>query len=200
MPYTTVAQASRFHLDPIKGSRFIADVIPVQTEAEAMEALERVRAELSDAGHHCWAFHLHTQQRARSSDDGEPGGSAGRPILAQIQGHGIEDVLVVVTRWFGGVKLGVGGLIRAYGGCAGKALDAAETQVAYRWMPACITHGYDDTASVESLVASDRVQRGEATYSEHVALQVSVRADHWAALEEQLIERTGGRARLSHPE
>ena len=97
----------------------------MQTEEAAFKALKEVQLEFSDARHHCWAFLLHEGERSRSSDDGEPGGSAGRPILAQLVGHELSDLMVVVTRYFGGTKLGVGGLIRAYGGCAGKGLDQA---------------------------------------------------------------------------
>ena len=124
--YQTVRASSVYQGDPVKGSKFIAVVYPLQSEMELTDRLENVRGQYPDANHHCWAFRVRENERSRSSDDGEPGGSAGRPILAQIVGHDVYDVLVVVIRYFGGTKLGVGGLIRAYGGAAGRALDRAE--------------------------------------------------------------------------
>ncbi len=97
------------------GSRFIAFVYPVETEAEVKEIVSALRKEYHDARHHCYAYRLGYQGDVfRASDDGEPSGSAGRPILGQIDSAGLSDVLVVVVRYFGGIKLGIPGLIRAY--------------------------------------------------------------------------------------
>jgi len=108
----------------IKKSRFLAVAGPIDGEAGAQAFLERERD--AAANHNCFAFKLGTIYR--SSDDGEPGGSAGRPILAAIEGQGLDHVVVLVTRHFGGVKLGVGGLVRAYGGTAAECLRTAPRQ------------------------------------------------------------------------
>ena len=109
------------------GSRFIALAYPVETEEEVREILAGLRKEYHDARHHCYAYRLGYQgDRFRSSDDGEPSGSAGRPILGQIDSLGLSDILVVVVRYFGGIKLGIPGLIRAYKTSTADALTRAE--------------------------------------------------------------------------
>jgi len=98
-----------------KGSKFIAFVYPVKTEAEIKIILENLRREYFDARHHCYAWVLGYDKSAyRTNDDGEPSGTAGRPIYGQIQSHDLTNVLVIVVRYFGGIKLGVSGLINAY--------------------------------------------------------------------------------------
>jgi uncharacterized YigZ family protein len=106
----------------IRKSKFVANAANVASEEAALEFLKRI----SDPGatHNCWAWRI--GQRYRFSDDGEPGGTAGKPILQAIDGQNIDNVMVVVTRWFGGIKLGAGGLMRAYGGCAAECLRQAE--------------------------------------------------------------------------
>ena len=107
-----------------KKSRFLGLVLPVTTEAEARAQLEAVKKREYDARHNCWAYVLHTGQK-RYSDDGEPQGTAGQPMLNVFQREGVENVVCVVTRYFGGVLLGAGGLTRAYAKSAKDALDAA---------------------------------------------------------------------------
>nr|MBF0683327.1 YigZ family protein [Pseudomonas sp.] len=115
----------------IRKSRFLARATNIAGAADAMDFIARV----SDpaANHNCWAYRLGNEYRF--SDDGEPGGTAGRPILQAIEGQACDRVVVVVTRWFGGVKLGTGGLVRAYGGCAAQCLRLADKTelVAYRY-------------------------------------------------------------------
>ncbi|MBR8654520.1 YigZ family protein [Achromobacter sp. Marseille-Q0513] len=120
MSHTLTAPCA--HQEDIKKSRFAAFAAPVSTVDEAM----RFFAEKSDpeATHNCWAYKI--GQEYRYNDDGEPGGTAGRPILQAIEGQGMDRVAVLVVRWFGGVKLGAGGLVRAYGGCAANCLRAGE--------------------------------------------------------------------------
>lgn len=110
------------HEQDIKKSRFLALAAPVDSPEEALDFVQ----EVSDpaATHNCWAYRI--GQAYRFNDDGEPGGTAGRPILQAIEGQGIDHVVVVVTRWYGGIKLGAGGLARAYGGTAAECLRLAE--------------------------------------------------------------------------
>ena len=108
------------------GSRFIALAYPVETEEEVREIVNGLRKEYHDARHHCYAYRLgYKRDIFRASDDGEPSGSAGRPILGQIDSLGLSDVLVVVVRYFGGIKLGIPGLIRAYKSSSADALSQA---------------------------------------------------------------------------
>ncbi|HEU4665302.1 MAG TPA: YigZ family protein [Dokdonella sp.] len=108
----------------IKKSRFLARAAPVDTPEAAAAFI--ARAGDAAATHNCWAWRVGANYRF--SDDGEPGGSAGKPILVAIDGQALDRVAVVVTRWYGGIKLGVGGLMRAYGGCAAECLRRAERQ------------------------------------------------------------------------
>ena len=108
------------------GSRFIAFAYPVETEDQVKEIVGNLKKEYHDARHHCYAYRLgHLGDSFRSNDDGEPSGSAGRPILGQIDSAGLSDVLVVVVRYFGGIKLGIPGLIRAYKTSTSDALSNA---------------------------------------------------------------------------
>lgn len=109
------------------GSRFIALAYPVETEEQVKDIVAGLKKEYHDARHHCYAYRLgHLGDRFRANDDGEPSGSAGRPILGQIDSAGLSDVLVVVVRYFGGIKLGIPGLIRAYKTSTADALDHAK--------------------------------------------------------------------------
>lgn len=118
------------------GSRFIALAYPVETEDEVREIVAGLRKEYHDARHHCYAYRLGlTGDTWRASDDGEPSGSAGRPILGQIDSAGLSDILVVVVRYFGGIKLGIPGLIRAYKTSTADALSSAKVveKIAGSW-------------------------------------------------------------------
>jgi len=112
------------HAAEIKKSRFLAQAAPASSAEAALAFVDSLRD--NGGGHHCWAYRI--GQACRFNDDGEPSTSAGKPILAAIDGQGSDHAIVVVTRWFGGIKLGVGGLIRAYGGTATRCLQQAARQ------------------------------------------------------------------------
>lgn len=120
-PLHTLVAACR-HEESIKKSRFLAQAAPVASPEQALAFVREVSA--ADATHNCWAYRI--GQDYRFNDDGEPGGTAGRPILQAIEGQQMDGVVVVVTRWYGGIKLGAGGLARAYGGTAAECLRIAE--------------------------------------------------------------------------
>jgi uncharacterized YigZ family protein len=121
--YCTIASRERAEI-VIKGSRFIGSVAPVQNKDDALRYIEDIRKEFYDATHNCFAYRLGTQGlNFRTADDGEPSGSAGKPILFILQKFEISDVVAVVTRYYGGTKLGVGGLARAYSDAAEAALQ-----------------------------------------------------------------------------
>lgn len=123
--YYSIASPSR-GLFRDNGSRFIALAYPVETVAEVKAIVEGLKKEYHDARHHCFAYRLgHTGEVFRASDDGEPAGSAGRQIIAQMNSASLSDVLVVVVRYFGGIKLGIPGLIRAYRTSTSEALEKA---------------------------------------------------------------------------
>ncbi len=180
-------------LDPIKGSRFIGLAAPVSTEDQADALLAEAVRRWPDARHHCWAWRL-ADDRSRSSDAGEPGGSAGRPILAQIVGHELFDVGVVVVRWFGGVKLGVGGLVRAYGGCAGQTLDRGTVVQVIPQVSLEITHDYDDTGALQAVLGSRGIVPVDSVFGARVQLRLRVPFDQADDVVEAITGATRGRA------
>ena len=153
----TLKKNERFEQD-IKKSRFLAWAGPVNTEEEARGFIAALSQR--DAGHNCWAFRI--GDLYRSNDDGEPGGTAGRPILQAIDGQSLDRVAVVVSRWFGGVLLGAGGLMRAYGGTAAACLQAAERQPIIAFATLSVTCAFADEARIRSglgaFPAQDRVR------------------------------------------
>jgi len=134
----------------VKKSRFVAVAIPVDSEA-AVKAGRAASAQ-PDANHNCWAWRI--GQAYRFSDDGEPGGTAGKPILAAIDGLGVDQVLIIVSRWFGGVLLGTGGLMRAYGGAASACLRAGTLVPLVATTEARLTLGFSDLALVKARLAA----------------------------------------------
>ena len=120
MPFTIASQVS--FEDEIKKSRFQAIAVPVENEQAVKDFLE-THKDITTT-HQCWAWKI--GNNVRFNDDGEPSGTAGRPILASIEGNELSNILVLVNRWYGGIKLGTGGLVRAYGGCAGQCLLLTE--------------------------------------------------------------------------
>ena len=168
------------------GSRFLAFAYPVETEEEARDLLSGLRARYHDARHHCCAWRLGLDGAVwRASDDGEPAGSAGRPILGQIDSAGLSDILIVVVRYFGGIKLGVPGLIRAYKTAAADALANAQTteKVAGSWYR--VGFGYESMPAVMKLVKDmDLPQRGR-DWGESCTLELRVRR----SLEKDFLER-----------
>lgn len=182
----------------IKKSRFIATAGPVADEAEA-KAFIAAHSDAS-ANHNCWAWRL--GQNYRFSDDGEPGGTAGKPILQAIDGQGLDGVALVVTRWFGGILLGGGGLIRAYGGVAAMCLREAETIPLVETVPVRIVCTFSDLSLIQArlnALAEAKVfdQVFTATGAE---LSASVPKVDVEAVARLVTDLTSGRAVLSWDE
>ncbi len=144
------------------GSRFISFAYPVETEDEIRGIITELKKKYHDARHHCYAYRLgHLGDTFRANDDGEPSSSAGRPILGQIDSRGLSDVLVVVVRYFGGIKLGIPGLIRAYRTSTADALDKAGTVEKTAGKRFSIRFGYEAMNSVMKVVKDlDLKQKG----------------------------------------
>ena len=141
---TLAAPAS--HEIEVKHSRFLARATAVTGADEAMAWLQSVS--VPDATHNCWAWRIGDDYR--SSDDGEPAGTAGRPILAAIDGQGFNQVAVVVTRWYGGIKLGAGGLVRAYGGAAAECLRQAPRSPLVEYADVALHAPFEDLGAVHA--------------------------------------------------
>ncbi len=167
-------------------------MVPIDSASDAQKALARIQRADPDATHHCWAWRV-GPDNARCSDDGEPAGSAGKPILARLTGQDWVGVLVVVTRWYGGTKLGVGGLIRAYGRTAGDALKLAEPMpwVATEFLS--FTCSYPDHGVVTGVLASHHAEALDTAYGSEVTLRVRVPAEEATSLRAALREATAGR-------
>lgn len=185
-----------------KGSRFIGRVAPATTEADALAVLEEVRSEHHSARHHVWAFRLGPEAWVwRGSDDGEPNGTGGRPLLQELSSRGLTDVAVVVTRYYGGTKLGTGGLARAYGEAAALVLDTAiEAGLLVRKtvrVPLTLRFAFADTsAAMRTLEAFDAVLSTQEYAPSGTTLTLAVRSSQADALADHFVEATDGRGRV----
>ena len=188
----TLAGPADFLLE-VKHSRFLAQAGPVDS-AEAAHAFMATVADPT-ATHNCWAWRVGDQYR--SSDDGEPAGTAGRPILAAIDGQGYDCVAVVVTRWFGGIKLGAGGLVRAYGGAAAECLRRAQRLPLVAMRTVALQAGFDDIGAVHAVLAAVGAEKRDERYeADGLHLEVTVAESQLDALRVQLRDATRDRARL----
>jgi uncharacterized YigZ family protein len=176
-----------------KHSRFLAQAAPVDSPEAALAFL----AEVADPGatHNCWAYRIGAEYR--SSDDGEPAGTAGRPILGAIDGQGIDRAVVVVTRWYGGIKLGAGGLVRAYRGAAAECLRTAPRRLLVTLRELELRAGFEDIGAVHAVLAACGAGKLEERFdSEGVVVRVSVAEDSVDDLRERLRDLTRDRARI----
>ncbi len=162
-------------------SKFLAFAVPVRTADEAMDWVERYQKDYYDARHVCWAYRLGADgQEYRSNDNGEPSGTAGKPILGQIVSHNVSDVLVVVVRYFGGVKLGTSGLIVAYRTAANEALTAANKTQRLVEQQMTLTFTYDHMNLVMRMVKdlSPRILSQDYTDNGSVVMRISIRLSY----------------------
>lgn len=179
----------------VLGSRFIALARPATTLEAAVECRDAERSRFRDATHHVYAVRL-AGGDSRFDDDGEPSGTGGRPVLGAIDSAGLRDVAVVVTRYFGGTRLGTGGLTRAYGAAAALALGAAPRRAAVRGARLRVTFSYEDTGAVSRVIERFSATRLEEEYDERVVLVVAVPVSEAGTLARDLAEETAGRAHV----
>lgn len=166
-----------------KGSRFLAFAYPVDSDAAIRQHLDTLRREYFDARHHCYAWILGPEKKLfRAADDGEPSHSAGDPILGQIRSRDLTNVLIVVVRYFGGIKLGVGGLIAAYREAAADALRAATIIEKEVMVPITIIYPYDKTPEVMKLVKDCNIDIGHQEYGDECEMRASVALRHYEAM------------------
>lgn len=161
----------------IRKSRFIAVAQPVSTREEAMERLDTLRRHYRDARHYCWAYILGDPGAscdAAMSDDGEPAGTAGKPILNVLQHKGVGDVMVVVIRYFGGIKLGAGGLTRAYSSAAEAVMSALPVQQQEPMLQLRLQMDFSREQALRHWAASHHVETGEVAYSEQVTMTLQL--------------------------
>ena len=180
-----------------KKSRFIAAVEPVDTPEAAMEFVAKKKKEYWDARHNCYAYVVgEHQEQMRCSDDGEPAGTAGRPILDVLLKEDIHNAVVVVTRYFGGVLLGTGGLVRAYQKAAAEGLADAEVLVSRKGCPLYVAADYSDYGKVEYVLREQEVSVEDISYGAEVELWAVVPADRKEKVEKEIREKTAAKARI----
>ncbi|QWU99724.1 YigZ family protein [Francisella salimarina] len=193
--YKTIFENLEFEISPIKKSRFISFVYKVASHEEVLEAIDNVKIIYPGANHYCWAYSLVDNNQLRFSDDGEPNGSAGKPILSHIQGLGISNVLVVVVRYFGGTKLGVGGLVRAYGQAAKEGLALAKIIDVEPQSEILIEYDYSETASVDNLLNRYNIQIIRENYSNLISKVIKICTSEKSIFLDEITNITKGRVK-----
>ena len=183
--------------EEISRSRFITTLAPAPTIDEAQAFLARLRGEFADATHNCWAYVVGppgSTGRVGMSDDGEPHGTAGRPMLTALLHSGVGDVVAVVTRYYGGTKLGTGGLVRAYGGCVQRALETLARAERVSWVDCVLTIGYGDVTVVQQLIAAHEGRVAEEAYAADVTYTVTLPDSRRAGFLAAVLDATRGQA------
>lgn len=184
-----------------KKSRFIGYVRHVETEEEANAFILEIKKKHYDARHNCYAYVLGEQQSVlRFSDDGEPGGTAGKPILEVITNAQLCDVCIVVTRYFGGTLLGTGGLVRAYTDAAKACIAATEIAEKQLVVPVKLSTNYNDLGKLQYILGSENVNVLHSDYGEMVILQIEIPFDEYNRIEKLLVEATSARAGIEKGE
>lgn len=198
--YLTVADGPTVELRE-KASRFLAVARAAADRDAAQSQVEALRRTHFDATHHCWAVRLSPPERPfeQGEDDGEPSGTAGTPILNALRRAAVLDSQVIVVRWFGGVKLGTGGLARAYAAAATEALSAAGRLQLWRTVTLHVECAYDDLGAVEAVLArlADVVRGVERAFADHPALAIHALLSRAQHVHDALREATAGRARIT---
>lgn len=190
--YLTIARDGSAQIE-VKRSRFLCTLERVADEDSARAVVERLRKQHWDARHHCSAFVLGSDGAVqRSSDDGEPAGTAGAPMLDVLRGHEVSDVVAVVTRWFGGVLLGAGGLVRAYGDAVRAGLESVGTLQRELVVEHTVEVSHADAGRLESELRSRGVSVLDVAYDAAVVLRLGVRAADVAGFAPMVAELTGG--------
>lgn len=182
----------------IQKSRFIAYTSHVETEAEARDFVTAIKKKHFDARHNCsaWVLGADSSQQ-KSNDDGEPGGTAGNPILEAIKQHGLTNVVVVVTRYFGGIKLGAGGLIRAYSHTASLGLEATPCLDV---KPFCLMEAemdYSLLGTVENWIRNEELRTGETAYLDKVTVRLLVEPADCEAISTELTNLTAAQCKIT---
>lgn len=180
-----------------KKSRFIATVRPVKTEEEAIAFIEEMKKKYWDARHNCSAYVIGEQyQVQRCSDDGEPGGTAGKPMLDVLMGEGLHDTAVVVTRYFGGTLLGTGGLVRAYSGAVKEGLAAASVITKMHGYGLKVQTDYTGLGKIQYILGQRGLNVLDIVYTENVEMKVLIPAQELKTVMAEITEGTNGQAVL----
>jgi len=194
--YSVPAQAINHELEE-KRSRFITFIEPVASRADAMSFLAQLRLRFPDASHHCWAFVLgnpYSPSEMACSDDGEPSGSAGKPMLQILQYREVGDVMAVVVRYFGGTKLGVGGLVRAYGAAVQQAIEKTPLLKQVAKVSVNLKFDYAFEANIRHLLRESEGEIISCDYTECVTMQCLLEEKVLSDLRDSINNLTQGKA------
>ena len=184
-----------------KKSRFIATVIPAGSEEEVLAFIESVRKKYWDARHHCFAYVIgERNELQRCSDDGEPSGTAGKPMLEVLLGEEIHNVAVVVTRYFGGTLLGTGGLVRAYSAATKQGLASSVIITKILGVKLCISTDYTGLGKIQYILGQRGLQILDSVYTDKVELEALIPEDELAAVKAEITEGTNGQAMMQEGE
>ena len=195
-PYRMVLEGGQAELVE-KKSRFIANVRPVESEAEAVAFIDEMKKKYWDARHNCSAFVIGTKaELTRCSDDGEPSGTAGRPMLEVLLGEGVRNVAVVVTRYFGGTLLGTGGLVRAYTQATKEALEACTTKLMQQLLPVLIRTNYTDMGKIQYILNTRQFAIINTEFAEDVVFTVHIPVGDAKAILKEITDATNARAQI----
>ena len=178
-----------------KRSRFIGQVWRVSSEEEARQRIEETKKQHYDARHNCWCY-LIRDGAVRYSDDGEPQGTAGQPMLNVFQREGVENVCCVVTRYFGGVLLGAGGLVRAYTQAVKEGLDHCETGIMRKGCELEVTTDYNDVGKLQYYFGQQGIVPADSIYAENVKFILLVPVENEDSLRKNLTETTCGKVKI----
>lgn len=197
LQYTTINGAVQ-ELLVEKKSKFICDLLPIRNELEAADAIDQIRKKYYDAKHHCYAYLTFSDGKEieRSSDDGEPSGTAGKPILEVLRGAGLRNTLAVVTRYFGGTLLGTGGLIKAYTEAAQGALKKANLFVRKKCNILEVYIDYGFSKKLEHFFQINDVLTYKIEYFEQVHMTVLIHPETYEPILEQIKDFTNGTCRV----
>ncbi|MDD6401629.1 MAG: YigZ family protein [Lachnospiraceae bacterium] len=178
-----------------KKSRFIGQIMPVTSEEEAYAFIDSIKKKHYDARHNCFAFSIGGENPLqRFSDDGEPQGTAGKPILEVINGSGIHNICIVVTRYFGGTLLGTGGLVRAYTDASKAAIQKCETKLMQKIIPTKITANYTDMGKIQYILNNNDVNIVDTVFTDEVFFDLEIPSNINNRVTNEIIEATGARA------
>lgn len=191
MEYKTIARRCEARFIE-KKSEFIGYLCPVQTEEQAVAFIEEIRAMHRKATHNCYAYILRENNAARHSDDGEPGGTAGVPIYEVLRKEGLTDVCCVVTRYFGGVLLGAGGLVRAYTKGAKDAVDAAQIKCMAEAVKLAVTVDYGLYGRLAQVFADFDARVEDERFADNVRIVLHIRAENSQKLTDKLVDVCNG--------
>lgn len=196
MSYKTVHIGGQGEIEE-KKSRFIATVQPVDTETDALDFLAAMRKKYWDARHNCYAYVIgRNNELQRCSDDGEPAGTAGRPILDILLKEEIHNCIIIVTRYFGGTLLGTGGLVRAYQKAAREGIAASVIIEKRSGQKFTIRTDYNGIGKLQYITARDRIPTLDTRYTDIVEMDVVVPTEETGTFCSQITEATGGRAKI----